>query len=135
LKNLEDRPGPIGKMFDLYDEWWDEYWGCGETIYYGDKGFITYQEEKESLFVFHFFVKKAWRNKDIGICLFNAVAEQAKTMGKKSLTCGVNLKMKGSTGRLSMFFAHGFKVKSNDDTFVYLENILAEYTPKLRVVE
>jgi len=125
----------MNQLAVTYAEWWKEYWDCDDVIYAGDDGFIAYQTGEDFLFIYHFFTRKGVRGTGVGLRLFHACLDRAIELGKKKLTCGVNLTMERSTDRLDMFFAHGFRVKNHDDTFLYLEHIIGNYRPKLKVVK
>lgn len=91
-----------------------------------DKGFATYSEVEDGIWIENIFVSKEHRKTAEASRMADQIAEIAKERGLTKLFGSVTPSANQSTASLKVLLAYGFKLNSSTNNFIWLEKRLDE---------
>lgn len=93
----------------------------GKEIIETDKGFLTFSIMKDGIYIEDVFTSPDHRHSGESLQLVSQVSEIAKERGLTKLFCSVIPTANNSTLSLKVVLAHGFKLNSSTNNFIWLE--------------
>jgi GNAT superfamily N-acetyltransferase len=92
----------------------------GKFIVEDSRGYATYVYWPDALYIEDMFVKPEFRKLGTGTELADAIYELARARGVRKVVTTVVAKAGGSTESIKAILAHGFKLDSTNNEFIFL---------------